>query len=64
MEPKDTNSRYIIYTDTGVVDLEKNVLDLLQQIKDMDLTYQEALFVLEAAQRDLHRAVMRSPAKF
>lgn len=64
METKDTNSSYVIYTDTGVVDLEKNVLDLLQQIKDMDLTYQEALFVLEAAQRDLHRAVMRSPAKF
>lgn len=40
----------------------KNVLGLLEQIKDAGLTVQEAYFVLDQAKRDIKDQVMRSLA--
>ena len=54
--------RYTLYTSKGAVNLQKNVLDLLEQIKDASLTVQEAYFVLEQAKRDIEEQVMRSQA--
>jgi hypothetical protein len=54
--------RYTLYTPEGSVNLQKNVLGLLEQIKDTGLTVQEAYFVLEQAKRDIEERVMCSQA--
>jgi hypothetical protein len=54
--------RYTLHTSKGAVNLQKNVLGLLEQIKDASLTVQEAYFVLEQAKRDIEEQVMRSQA--
>lgn len=54
--------RYTLYTADGSVDLQKNVLGLLEQIKDAGLTVQEAYFVLDQAKRDIEERVMHSQA--
>ena len=54
--------RYTLYTPEGSVNLQKNALGLLEQIKDTGLTVQEAYFVLEQAKRDIEERVMCSQA--
>lgn len=54
--------RYILCTSEGYKDLQKNVLGLLEQIKDAGLTVQEAYFVLDQAKRDIKDQVMCSQA--
>lgn len=54
--------RYTLYTVEGPVNLKKNVLDLLEQIKDAGLTVQEAYFVLDQAKRDIEKRIMYSQA--
>ena len=54
--------RYTLYTPEGSVNLQKNGLGLLEQIKDTGLTVQEAYFVLEQAKRDIEERVMCSQA--
>lgn len=54
--------RYTLYTAEGSVNLQKNVLGLLEQIKDAGLTVQEAYFVLDQAKRDIKDQVRRSQA--